>query len=445
MMRGLRLCVFFLVGLALGGGAVSAFAVASDYGRSMRLNAPESSRARFTGAPIYDWADAPDGWGKMKDINKINVGGKAFDVTGGRLFSPQTLAKSAVSFARFGGPWWVAFMAAPFVWDEVQGWLKDQTPPPAECPAGVNCEAYWQHTMPSPDQCKNGSNTKCTYSELVSMIDQAYSGWTFVRSGIVSGCGTPTGACQIERVYQSGAYIRRPSLVRHASAYVAPDPIYAPATDQELEDAIYVELVARGMGSELARRLIEAGYNPRVDGIEIDGPSSIPGGSTTTTTTGPAGQTTTTTNTTHNITYNTNTTNNTSTVTITTTNVSTTVAPDGTTTETTTESPAEDGETPPPEEPTPFCEQYPDASACQPLGDTQEEELDEETVNVPWSQEGGAGGTCPAPIQISVLGTQHAIQWTPICQVASGIRPIVIGLAWLSAALWLFLMARARA
>lgn len=436
MMRELRLCLFFAVGLVLGGGAVSSFAAVSDYGRSMRLNAPPSSGARFTGAPIYDWADAPDGWGKMKDINKINIGGKAFDVTGGRLFSPQNLAKGAVSFVRFGGPAWLGFMVAGLVWDEVtKRWLK-----PDDGGAPMTGVYYWSSGYGTV--CKTVAG-ECTWQDVVAEMNAfLYAGGRYVDP-------VPVAHDVANKRYKVALRLRPGWGGSVSYAYinyggVAPVE-QVPATDQDLEDAIYVELVARGMGSDLARRLIEAGYNPSVDGIEIDGPSSIPGGSSTTTTTGPAGQTTTTTNTTHNITYNTNTTNNTSTVTVTTTNTSTTVAPDGTTTETTTESPAEDGETPPPEEPTPFCEQYPDASACQPLGDTQDEEIGEESVNVLWSQEGGAGGSCPAPIQATILGTQYAIEWTPVCAVASGIRPIVIGLAWLSAALWLFLMARARA
>lgn len=430
MMRELRLLAFFVVGLVLGGGAVSAFAGVADYGRSMRLNAPPSSGARFTGAPIYDWADAPSGWGKMNDINKINIGGKAFDVTGGRLFSPQTLAKGAVSFVRFGGPAWLGFMLAGLVWDEVtQRWLNPGAGP-EELPAA-----------------NIGEMSACGYLGAVgrSAYDLGGDHWRVALGSDSSwyAQGYETVRYCIGEPFSSGAD-GWPQLLRKRGNGTVPDTQATPATDAELEDAIYVELVARGMGSDLARRLIEAGYNPPVEGIEIDGPSSIPGGSTTTTTSGPAGQTTTTTNTTHNVTYNTNTTNNTSTVTVTTTNVSTTVAPDGTTTETTTESPAEDGETPPPEE-KPFCELYPTASACQELGETPDEEMDSENVDVAWAQQGGAAGSCPAPIQATILGSTYAIEWTPICATASGIRPIVIGLAWLSAAVWLFLMARARA
>lgn len=418
------MAIGFAVGLILGGASVASFAAASDYGRSMRLRAPASSGARFTGAPIYDWADAPSGWGRMNDINKINIGSKSFDVTGGRLFSPGTLARGAVSFARFGGPAWLGFMLAGLVWDEVsRRWLISEVPD--EVVGGMACREAAGITS------NGGYAPECD--------KPAAAGLAWFRAGTEGPWAVAFGG--------SCGHVMTASWRYTARGY---NPGTCPAlgeervaTDLELEDAIYVQLVARGMGSDLARRLIKAGYKPTPDGFDLDGPSSIPGDTVTTTTSGPAGQTSRTTNTSHNITYNT--TNNTSTVTITNTTTTTVTSPDGTTTETTTETPSEGGETTPPEEPKPFCELHPTASACAELGETQDEDLDEESVNVSWSQEGGAAGACPAPIQISVLGTQHAIEWTPICQVASGIRPIVIGLAWLSAALWLFLMARARA
>lgn len=424
MNRGLRMAIGFAVGLILGGASVASFAAASDYGRSMRLRAPASSGARFTGAPIYDWADAPSGWGRMNDINKINIGSKSFDVTGGRLFSPGTLARGAVSFARFGGPAWLGFMLAGLVWDEVsRRWLISEVPD--EVVGGMACREA------AGIMSNGGYAPECD--------KPAAAGLAWFRAGTEGPWAVAFGG--------SCGHVMTASWRYTARGY---NPGTCPAlgeervaTDLELEDAIYVQLVARGMGSDLARRLIKAGYKPTPDGFDLDGPSSIPGDTVTTTTSGPAGQTSRTTNTSHNITYNT--TNNTSTVTITNTTTTTVTSPDGTTTETTTETPSEGGETTPPEEPKPFCELNPTASACAELGETQDEDLDEESVNVSWSQEGGAAGACPAPIQISVLGTQHAIEWTPICQVASGIRPIVIGLAWLSAALWLFLMARARA
>ena len=434
-MRSLRAFLFLCVGLFLGGFSVFSFAAVSDYGRSMKLNAPSSSGARFTGAPIYDWADAPGGWGKMKDINKINIGGKSFDVTGGRLFSPQTLAKGAVSFARFGGPAWLGFMLAGLVWDEVSHrWLE-----PSGLPDPIPGVSYWMNNE-IMTKCKTPQE-KCSWNEAVmeftpkpwgnpSITDREFShlgGTLFGNTLRAWFKGTLNGVEQLHEFWFS--YGGEPN---------GKDPDMVPATDQAIEDAIYAELVARGMGSDLARRLVEAGYNPPVEGIEIDGPSSIPGDSTTTTTNGPAGTTSTTTNTTHNISYTTNTINNTSTVTITNTTTTSTTTPDGTTTDETTETPPEGSETEPPPEETPFCELYPDASACAKLDVPATDPNESEDVNVTLTPTGGFGseaGSCPPPFPFVVQGRSYQISYAQACDFFSAVRPVVIAAAMLSALL----------
>lgn len=268
----------------------------------------------------------------MNDINRINIGGRSFNVTGGRLFSPQTLAKGAVSFVRYGGPAWLGFMLAGLVWDEVtQRWLK-----PGEA---TEYDGLYTHANVGWGiGCTSAPG--CTIEDINQRILDYYEADSPATYDFWVGSITPEagGSYKVYFRYSingSGDYSK--STQRYNR--VGNPPMDTEATDQELEDAIYTELVARGMGSDLARRLIEAGYNPPVDSIDIDGPTSVPGPTTTTTTTGTSGNTTTTTNTTYNISYNT--TNNYSTVTITTTN--TTTAPDGTTT-TTTEAPPEGGE-----------------------------------------------------------------------------------------------------
>lgn len=438
-MRSLRAFLFLCVGLCLGGFSVFAFAAASDYGRSMKLNSPSSSGARFTGAPIYDWADAPDGWGRMKDINKINIGGKAFDVMGSRLFSPGTLAKGAVSFARYGGPAWLGFMLAGLVWDEVsQRWLK----PVEENPDFPG--RYWVH--------RYGGSTCKTYAEKCSMSaaldaalsdaeatgkDYRFTGSPYSYGGNCSvGSGEVCDVRQPAELYQFGDWYGTWFNV-HGQSHNDPGETEQ-ATDAELEDAIYVELVARGMGSDLARRLIAAGYNPPVEGIEIDGPSSIPGDSTTTTTSGPAGTTNTTTNTTHNISYTTNTTNNTSTVTITNTTTTTTTTPDGTTTTETTEAAPEGSETEPPPEEKTFCELYPEASACAKLDVPATDPNESEDVTVTLTPTGGfgsEGGSCPPPYAFVVQGRSYQISYAQACDFFSAVRPVVIASAMLTALL----------
>lgn len=428
-MRSLRAFLFLCVGLCLGGFSVFAFAAASDYGRSMRLNAPESSRARFTGAPIYDWADAPSGWGRMNDINKINIGGKSFDVTGGRLFSPQTLAKGAVSFVRFGGPAWIGFTLAPLIWDAVsEEWFG---PSVGDVPVDDNYPSNWTPTCSSAvpigtTQAAWDATNKRVEVRTKIAGTTVPSGWLFVDS-----CSS--GPARIVRKFIN---IRCESLDSSAD-YSCSSGDLAPASDQQIEDAIYVELVARGMGSDLARRLIEAGYNPPVEGIDIDGPSSIPGDTVTSTTSGPAGTTSTTTNTTHNISYSTNTTNNTSTITITNVSTTTVTAPDGTTTTETTES-APEGSTEPPPEEKPFCELYPEASACAKLDVPPVDPNESEDVTVTLTPTGGfgaEGGSCPPPFPFVVQGRSYQISYAQACDFFSAVRPVVIAAAMLSALL----------
>lgn len=426
-MRSLRAFLFLCVGLCLGGFSVFAFAGVSDYGRSMKLNAPLSSGARFSGAPIYDWSDAPSGWGRMNDINKINIGGKSFDVTGGRLFSPQTLAKGAVSFVRFGGIGWAGLMLAPLVWDAAQGWLyPGDDVNPADGPQGSYRNTLCGSLHSSPGEACDATN--------VCFPNVKWTGAWQKASGTYYACQRGDGTYHASTV-ETLLVCPEGTVWNGSACSPAGD---RPATDQEIEDAIYAELVARGMGSELARRLVEAGYNPPVDGIEIDGPSSIPGDTTTTTTSGPAGTTSTTTNTTHNISYTTNTTNNTSTVTITNTTTSTTTTPDGTTTTETTEAAPEGAETEPPPEEKPFCELYPDASACAKLDVPAADPNQSEDVTVTLKPTGGfgaEGGSCPPPFPFVVQGRSYQISYAQACDFFSAVRPVVIAAAMLSALL----------
>lgn len=369
-MKALRLLAFFLVGLVLGGGSVVAFAAVSDYGRSIRLNAPASAGARFTGAPIYEWADAPGGWGRMNDINKINIGSKSFDVTGGRLFSPRTLAKGAVSFVRYGGPAWLGWMLAGLVWDEVnKRWLKEDE-------VDVQYPGFrWTVQGCNGPACEPNF---ATYQEAGHFACTQYYGTQGVTQW-TSGGGNPP---DMYYTCSPGGSVSRPYQVcpdgqtLQGEVCVDVESGTRPATDQELEDAIYAELVARGMGSDLARRLIAAGYRPTPDGHEVSGPNSVPGDTVTSTTTGPNGTTTVTSSTTHNVSYTTNTTNNTSTVTVSSVTVNTTTGPDGTTestTETTTPSEGEQEDEPQytldyqgsamPEIPDFYEQQYPDGFA----------------------------------------------------------------------------------
>lgn len=331
-MRTLRLLLFFCVGLALGGGSVAAFAAPADYGRSVNINSPSGGgTARppgWYGQPRYDFPDAPDGWGKLRDINTLEIGGKRVEIEGIRKFSPGTLARVGKELAKSLGPLGLGITIAELVWDEAAGWTKGDTPP-----TDYISGSWW-------DPGNLGTEFVASSPQAVCDERRARIGWAPLTA---SPMIPEQWRCKDASGNNMGwAYLKEACPAGHVWSGGVCTASQRAATDVEIEDAIYTELVARGMGSELARRLIEAGYTLAPDGHEAVGPSSIPGDTTTSTTSGPAGTTTTTSTTTHNLTYNTNNTTNTTTVTVTNVTTHTTTAPDGTTTTTTeTTTPAE--------------------------------------------------------------------------------------------------------
>jgi hypothetical protein len=48
---------------------------------------------------------------------------------------------------------------------------------------------------------------------------------------------------------------------------------------------------------------------------------------------------------------------------------------------------------------------------------------------------GPASGTCPADVQVSILGSQYALSYGPLCRLATGCQPVVVALCGLAAAL----------
>lgn len=98
----------------------------------------------------------------------------------------------------------------------------------------------------------------------------------------------------------------------------------------------------------------------------------------------------------------------------------------------------EPGTQPKPEDQQSLCEKHPDIVACQKLGELQPETLQTKTVTLTIERSDGFGpsaGTCPAPKTATIMGKQVAFQWDLLCDFANGIRPLLIGFAYLSAAL----------
>ena len=90
-----------------------------------------------------------------------------------------------------------------------------------------------------------------------------------------------------------------------------------------------------------------------------------------------------------------------------------------------------------------LCEKHPDILACEKLklGTVDATPLPKNTVPLTLSPEPGFGpsnGTCPADKNFVIMGKPMAFKWTLLCDFASQIRPLIVGFAYLSAALVFF-------
>lgn len=99
-------------------------------------------------------------------------------------------------------------------------------------------------------------------------------------------------------------------------------------------------------------------------------------------------------------------------------------------------------EAPPAENPPSLCEEFPEVLACIDVGEAPAaESVPTDSVEVDAITPVSVSGveTCPAPIAIN-LGSHgsYSLSWQPACDVATGVRPVVIALAWLAGAMIVF-------
>lgn len=96
---------------------------------------------------------------------------------------------------------------------------------------------------------------------------------------------------------------------------------------------------------------------------------------------------------------------------------------------------------PPGEKPEQFdlCKEHPDIIACQVFKPDELTPMPMPNKEVPLAlnAEGGfpTGGSCPQPKVLTLMGKSFAFSMQPLCDFALGIKPLLIGFAWLSAAL----------
>lgn len=209
------------------------------------------------------------------------------------------------------------------------------------------------------------------------------------------------------------------------------------ATDPEVEAAISTALQAEPskagqvLDESLAVPAALSALQP--DPQVVTGPATVPGPSTQRVVVGPEGTTT------HNsdVQYNLSYTGDVVTVTSTVTTV--TVHPDSSTTTETSDTAAPPGD-PASEEDAPKdeCEEHPDRVGCADLGDPEDFDLPEQDRSMSWAPAFSASGSCPSDKPFTVGGRSFSMSWVPVCDLATGVRPVIIAVAWLSAAVFVF-------
>lgn len=84
-----------------------------------------------------------------------------------------------------------------------------------------------------------------------------------------------------------------------------------------------------------------------------------------------------------------------------------------------------------------LCDKHPDILACATSGDNQDEPIKEKRIDIDLSPDSGWGAgsaACPAPKVINPQGRQILIPYDLFCTYSQGMRPIILAMAWLSAA-----------
>lgn len=281
----------------------------------------------------------------------------------------------------------------------------------------------------------------CSFSDVVSFWlakeGAIYGGtWSFFSESRTGTCST-VGQCNHTITIKSGATTHTRLIYSNGSDGPSAGT-GAPATDAELENAITTALEAQPtlsgsvLDAALAHAPAEAALLP--DPQTVSGPATVDGGSKSSVKVDATGTTTTTINTTYNFNYAGDV------VTITQTDVETVNKPDNSTTTTTNTTGAPAGTAPPPpKDPPDVCKEHPNASGCSEFGEKEAEtQFPEQQRSLSWVPSLSAVGACPAPETATVHGQSISISWQPVCDLASGLRPVVLAVAWLSAGAFVF-------
>lgn len=352
-------------------------------------------------------------------------------------FGPVALAGLVLAQMNWNGVSWDAVESLPVPLDPVEGrwWRPDIL-------TGVSsCLAFSDH-------CSMAS----AVSASLAVIRQSQPTWTNIHAtGVVTlYAGSPSNPNSevtylAKYEYTVGTVVYSDSVFVRGSTvdpgWTAPVAGSRAATDAEVEAAVLNALQSNP--SKAGEVLDQAIKHPQAalllnpEAQQVSGPATVQGESETTVKQTDAGTETTTKTRQHNLQYQGNTVN------VTTTTTNTTVHADNSTTTTTNTTNAAGGQAPPPPEVPDVCKENPTASGCAPFGSPADKvDLQEKTEQVTFAQEKSDGGTCPAPIPLSFVGKSFTFDYAFICDLAIGVRPLVLAISWLGAIAWVFRVSR---
>lgn len=375
----------------------------------------------------YQPSDFGAGSGEVYRGAAVRVDGVPAQLTARRRISAGGIARGAASLAKRAGP--LGIVGGVLVdagWSYIDGqWLRpDIESAPDVVPSGTpGWSEYDLCSRMQPGQTivmDGGSNH--AYYRMAYPND--------IQSGYV-----PINNCTTKPYTENGF----PQIHRKVvNTPYTPSYQSVPATDSDLEGVLTDNLVDGDLDpAEALRQSIASGdiSDADLEPTSVTGPAYVYGPTVTSTSSSPSGQTTSETQSKYEFGYSPGG------VSITKSDTTTTTTPDGQTTTNTTTVTGAAGQTPskPAEQQKPFCELYPDAMACQPLGTPSPVELPTGTINVPGLSYESVTAACPAPYTFTpAAGGSYEISWQPVCDGAEAVRPVVIVIGLLTAGVFVF-------
>lgn len=430
----MRPFLYLLFGLLFGGFAAYASAQSPV---QIPINIPVTGPSSVTLSGAWDAmvpginegyqpSDFGAGSGEVYRGAAVRVDGVPAQLTARRRISAGGIARGAASLAKRAGP--LGIVGGVLVdagWSYIEGqWFR----PDVESAPDVVTSGDWFDQYDGCVRLTPGQSG-------VNSFGSAYEIWTVTAQPVSPGAGYQSMNNCTNQPYNDGW----PVLWRRsvASPY---NPTYdtVPATDADIEGQLTENLVDGDLDpAEALRQSIASGdiSDADLEPTSVTGPAYVYGPTVTSTSSGPSGQTTSETQSKYEFGYSPGG------VSITKSDTTTTTTPDGQTTTNTTTVTGSAGQTPakPAEQQKPFCELYPDAMACQPLGSPSPVELPTGTINVPGLSYESVTAACPAPYTFTpAAGGSYEISWQPVCDGAEAVRPVVIVVGLLTAGVFVF-------